>query len=307
MTVLTPAFESRRGKDVCGNAREVVKELATSASEAEHNKKVRMSVQEKEEETRGRKGKRKLPEEPLLPLPATVLESKELKDGLLRLIEAKRNSAEDGDVAATVTLAGCCIRLCMEEIIGLRLLCARTRVIMEHREGGRRRLQCTEGRMAAENFTGEELALMAQLSQTIRCVAPLLRAVITPAVRQAASAADAIQRRQLLALTASPIGDVRTDNFSPDLLAMLLNSLLTALLFGGDINDHLFVMMLLHAECLLQDALYDREELAAAKLALGEGSESASALGCSDSLALTRTIRVPLRQVSATRVFSPTT
>jgi len=289
------------------NAREVVKELATSKKEAALNLKVRMSVQGKAEEPQGRKGKRKLPDEPLLPLPATVLESKELKDGLSKLAELKRDSAADSDVAATLTLAGCCIRLCMEEIIGLRLLCARTRVIMDQRDGGRRRLNCTEGRMAQHICTGEELDLMAQLSQTIRCVAPLLRAVTTPAVRQAASAADAIQRRQLLALTASPIGDVYRDNFSPDLLAMLLNSLLTALLFGGDINEHLFVMMLLNAECLLQDALYDKDELLAAKLALGEGSESASALGCSDSLTLTRTIRVPLRQVSATRVFSPTT
>ena len=61
-------------------------------------------------------------------------------------------------------------------------------------------------------------------------------------------------------------------------MAMLLCDLLAALLINGDINDHLFVMMLLHAECLLQDALYDSEELAEARRVLGEHSESACKL-----------------------------
>lgn len=208
---------------------------------------------------------------------------------------------------SAASVAQCCIRMCMEEIVALRLLCAKQRVLIAKREQGRTRLERTHGKQALDAFTEDERSRMTQLSQAIICVAPRLRAVSAPTARHAVSADIAIRRRQLLVLTASPVGSV-TNGFTPDLLAMLLNSLMTALLVSGDINDQLFVMLLLHAECLLTDALYDKDELAKAKEVLGENSESACERN-SDVLThrvATDYVRVPLRQVCVTRVRSHT-
>ena len=82
------------------------------------------------------------------------------------------------------------------------------------------------------------------------------------------SGGDKVIKFQMIGLVAAPAVNAN-DNQTPDLLASLLATLITTLYLAGEINEHLYVMMLLHAECLLQDALYDEQEIEALSKHLG--------------------------------------
>ena len=95
----------------------------------------------------------------------------------------------------------------------------------------------------------------------------------------------------MIGLVAAPAVDAN-DNQTPDLLASLLATLITTLYLAGEINEHLYVMMLLHAECLLQDALYDEQEIEALSKYLGDSTTiNVKARASAINMALLRSAR----------------
>ena len=248
------------------DAKELLKEMSTSSAEARRHK----MQQDSERQT---KGKRKRLDDLIFCMPPCVLEEEGFLKGLSLLAEAAQQHAQPvEDPSVLFSVASRLLRRCSEEIICQRLLNVRQRLVINKQSGtDRRELRATRGRMATEVFQQGLVEDLERLGPKVNVIVQKLSSmVISHKPRVGTSGgSDGITCRQLVAFTAAPAGDIRGDNFYPDLISCLLSSMLSALLHSGDINDQLFVMLLLHAECVQHDALYDREELACARDSCG--------------------------------------
>ena len=212
------------------------------------------------------KGERKVPQTLLFELPASFLESAQF-ERVMESICATTGPTTD-DIIDTVS------RLA-KEILALRFHAAKLRVAHLYQNSDSRSsrsgadrgwLSLTNGPQAAHMLPLEVSRDLKSIdSLAYECASRLRR---PPLARARRSGDDKVIKFQMIGLVAAPAVDVN-DNQTPDLLAPLLATLITTLYLAGEINEHLHVMMLLHGECLLQDALYDEEEIDALSQHLG--------------------------------------
>ena len=212
------------------------------------------------------KGERKVPQTLLFELPASFLESAQF-ERVMESICATTGPTTD-DIIDTVS------RLA-KEILALRFHAAKLRVAHLYQNSDSRSsrhgadrgwLPLTNGPQAAHMLPLEVSRHLKSIdSLAYECASRLRR---PPLARARRSGDDKVIKFQMIGLVAAPAVDVN-DNQTPDLLAPLLATLITTLYLAGEINEHLHVMMLLHAECLLQDALYDEQEIDALSQHLG--------------------------------------
>ena len=114
----------------------------------------------------------------------------------------------------------------------------------------RRILRATRGRIGQDVVDTAVYDELEQLARVVACVAKKLSQIGSSSEpRVGSDSKDSIKRRQLLAFTASPIGDVAMDAYAPDFVGIMVSTLLMNLLLTGDINDQLFVLLLFHSEC----------------------------------------------------------
>ena len=197
-------------------AKRLLHELSSSSEESSKSKSARLRLEQGPSAAKPRpssKGRRKLPDKLLLELPACVLQDNSFLSGLDLLAELARERNDTESAAESLrqltSIAACCLRLSAEEIIGLRLLCAQQRVLIAERDGSRRRLQCTRGKMSTIVFDEEQQKALAGFDAAAACAVKRLRTLSAPPVQRAVSDAVGVSKRQLVAFCASPAGDVR--------------------------------------------------------------------------------------------------